>query len=69
MKNSKPLVFEYKNWEGVTAVRHVIPIKLWYGHTEFHKKDQWLLKALDVDKNAERDFSVIDIIRFIKEEV
>jgi hypothetical protein len=40
---------------------------MWYGHTEYHKEDQWLLKALDLDKNAERDFAVKDILRFIKE--
>lgn len=59
------LVFEYVNWQGEKGVRHVRPIKIWYGHTEFHKEDQWLLKATDLDKKAERDFAVKDILRFI----
>lgn len=63
-----PLVFEYKNWEGKTATRRVIPISFWYGTTEWHREEQWLLKALDVEKNAERDFAVKDIIRFIQEQ-
>jgi predicted DNA-binding transcriptional regulator YafY len=64
-KKNTPLTFKYKNWQGETAIRHIIPIKFWYGRTEFHKKDQWLLKATDVDKNAERDFAVKDILEFL----
>lgn len=63
------MTFKYKNWEGKTATRRVIPIKFWYGHTDYHKDDQWLLKATDIEKSAERDFAVKDIIRFIQEEV
>jgi predicted DNA-binding transcriptional regulator YafY len=66
MTNVPPLFFKYTNWEGKTAIRKVIPIKLWYGHTDYHKNDTWLLKATDVEKNAERDFSVNDIHQFLK---
>lgn len=61
-----PLKFKYKNWQGETAVRNVMPIKIWFGHTDFHVEDQWLLKATDLDKNAERDFAVKDIIEILK---
>ena len=64
-KKNPPLVFKYKNWEGKTAVRKVQPIKIWYGHTQWHPKDCWLLKAVDVEKDAERDFAVKDINEFI----
>jgi hypothetical protein len=64
-----PIIFRYKNWQGDVGIRHVMPIEIWYGHTEFHQTDQWLLKAMDVDKNAERNFAINDIIEFIKEEV
>lgn len=60
-----PLRFEYKNWQGQTAVRTVMPIKIWYGTTEFHPEEQYFLKALDVEKKEERDFAVKDIIRFL----
>lgn len=66
-KKNPPLVFEYTNWEGKTTVRKVQPIKIWYGHTEWHKEDGWLLKAIDVEKDAERDFAIKDILRFIGE--
>jgi predicted DNA-binding transcriptional regulator YafY len=67
MAPKKPLVFEYKNWEGKKAVRTVVPIDIWYGSTKWHDEEQWLLKAEDLDKGAERDFAVNDIIRFISE--
>lgn len=67
-KNSTPpLVFEYKNWQGETAVRRVQPIEIWYGSTKWHSEEQWLLKAIDLDKGEERNFAVNDIIRFITE--
>lgn len=66
MTKPVPLKFKYKNWQGETTIRTVMPIKIWYGHTEFHKTDQWLLKATDLDKDAERDFAVNDILKFLK---
>lgn len=59
------LKFTYKNWEGETKDREVAPIKIWFGHTDYHKEDQWFLKAIDIEKNAERDFAVRDIIKFL----
>jgi hypothetical protein len=59
------LRFEYKNWENKVAVRKVEPIKIWYGKTKWHPKKQWLLKAIDVEKKAERDFALKDIIKFL----
>ena len=64
-QENPPIVFEYTNWKNETTIRKVRPIRLWYGHTDWHKKDQWLLKAHDLDKDAERDFAVKDILRFI----
>lgn len=61
-----PLKFRYKNWQGEVAVRRIIPIEIWYGHTEFHSQEQWLLKAFDVEKKEERDFAINDILEFLK---
>lgn len=61
---SNPLIFEYKNWKGETSMRTVIPSEIWYGHTDYHTNDQWMLKAWDVDKEDTRDFVVKDIISF-----
>lgn len=55
----------YTNWRGDTAERTIVPIKIWFGSTEWHKEEQWLLRALDTEKQAERDFAVKDIQRWI----
>ena len=59
------LQFEYKNWLCKVNKRKVIPYEVWYGITEFHKKEQWLLRAFDVNKNAERNFALKDIVKFL----
>lgn len=51
----------YKNWRGETAKRQIVPTHVWFGHTEWHKEDQWLLTAFDVDKKDARDFALKDI--------
>jgi predicted DNA-binding transcriptional regulator YafY len=51
----------YTNWKGETAKRTIKPIELWYGATEYHPEAQWLLCALDIEKNDERNFAMKDI--------
>jgi predicted DNA-binding transcriptional regulator YafY len=62
---TKALKFEYINWEGKREMRKVKPIEIWFGETEFHKEKQWFLKAFDLDKKAERDFAMKDILKFL----
>lgn len=61
MEQNKIVVINYTNWKGVTAFRRIIPKKIFFGSTEWHKEEQWLLEAYDVDKNADRSFAVKDI--------
>lgn len=58
---SKVVTIIYTNWRGETSQRRILSIKLWFGKTEWHPREQWLLKAQDVDKNVERDFALKDI--------
>lgn len=53
--------FWYSNWKGERALRRVLPSLLWFGTTEYHPEQQWLLKAFDLDKQANRDFAMKDI--------
>jgi 5'-nucleotidase len=53
--------FTYRNWRGETAVRKVRPSHLWYGATDWHPEPQWLLHALDCEKDAYRDFALVDM--------
>jgi hypothetical protein len=52
---------KYTNWRGETEIRRIIPIKIWFGNTEWHKGKQWPLKATDIEKAVERDFALKDI--------
>lgn len=54
--------FVYTNWRGETAPRRARLLGLRRGSTEWHPRPQWLLRAVDLDKNAEREFAVADIV-------
>lgn len=54
----------YRNRKGETDVRFVKPIQIYFGSTEHYKEPQWLMKAWDVVKEAERTFAMLDIQHF-----
>ncbi len=51
----------YTNWRGETADRSIVPIEIYWGKTEWHKEDQWLLKVWDLDRAAYRAYALKDI--------
>ncbi len=53
--------FRYKNWRGETAERHAEVKEIWFGSTEYHRNPQWLMRAVDLEKGAERDFAMADM--------
>ncbi len=53
--------FTYKNWRNETSERHVQPLCLWWGRTEYHPTPQWFLQAKDLIKGAQRDFALLDM--------
>ena len=59
----EPVTLTYTNWRGETAERTIIPRRVWWGSTEWHPEPQWLLTAIDVEKQAERDFALRDFGR------
>lgn len=61
MENKKLVEIVYTNCKGVTAIRHIIPKDIFFGSTEWHTEEQWLLNAFDVDKQADRSFALRDI--------
>ncbi|MBB4051834.1 putative DNA-binding transcriptional regulator YafY [Devosia subaequoris] len=62
MTSVPPLTFVYRNHRGVTDRRRVRPLRVEYKTSEWHVGEQWILVAYDLDKQAERDFAMIDII-------
>ena len=55
------LSFVYKNYKNVVENRHVRPIKIYRGATMYHKEEQYLLQAFDIDRSEERHFAIADI--------
>jgi hypothetical protein len=53
--------FKYKNWKGVTSERKAIVNGIFWGSTEYHKENQFLLKGFDLDKMEERDYALRDV--------
>lgn len=58
----EPLEFscEYKNWRGEVSRRRLVAIEFWHGSTKWHPDPGLMLKAIDLGKNAERDFRCAD---------
>jgi predicted DNA-binding transcriptional regulator YafY len=54
----------YRNWRGETSVRRILPGHIWFGANEWHNQNQWLLDAIDLDRNEPRSFAVKDILEF-----
>jgi len=50
----------YKNWKGEKGVRHILPIRIFYGSTEWHPEKQWLIEVYDLDRKAKRIYALKD---------
>lgn len=61
IKTNKIVTILYINWRKVESERRIIPEELYFGNNEWHKEEQWLLKAWDVDKEDYRHFAMKDI--------
>ena len=61
MQENQVVEIIYTNWKGITATRRIIPKNIFFGSTEWHKEEQWLLNAFDVDKQQDRAFALKDI--------
>ena len=55
----------YTNWKGATSYRNIIPKSIEFKSTDWHKEEQWILNAFDIDKNADRGFALKDIKEWI----
>ncbi len=57
----------YTNWRGETALRKIVPwtasgrAPFRFGSTDWHPEPQWLLSAIDVEKDQCRDFALSGI--------
>ena len=52
------VLIDYTNWRGERAKRRVLPLNWEYKANEWHKEEQWIMKAHDLDKDEEREFAM-----------
>lgn len=55
------VVLDYTNWKGERRDRRIMPLTLWFGVSEFHDTPQWFIRAMDLERNVMRDFSLSTI--------
>jgi predicted DNA-binding transcriptional regulator YafY len=61
MTTNQVIRIVYTNYKGDTRVRQLQPIRIHFSSTKWHPKPQWLLDALDLERNEERSFAIRDI--------
>ena len=57
----------YTNHRNETSIRRIVPERIWFGKTEWHLEEQWILFAFDIEKGAERGFALKDVKAWFKE--
>ena len=57
----KTITILYTNYKGQTDRRDIIPERIWFGATQWHPEEQWLMDAHDLGKDALRNFAIKDI--------
>lgn len=67
LTKGRSLRFNYTNYAGENRDRTVLPIRLRFGSNEWHTTPQWLLHAIDLEKNVERTFALSGIKAFLVE--
>ncbi len=55
------VLIDYTNYRGERAVRRIRPLTVRFENSEWHPETQWLLRAVDIEKGATRDFAMKDI--------
>ena len=61
MELNKKVTILYTNYKGETRYREIIPKNIEYKSTDWHKEEQWILTAFDIEKNDDRGFAIKDI--------
>ena len=54
-----PVFVMYTNYLGETARREISPVGIWFGSTDWHPKNGWLLHCYDWGKKDWRDYELL----------
>lgn len=55
------VTIDYTNYRGERLPRLIYPIRIDFAKNEWHPERQWLLDALDMDKEQRRSFALKDV--------
>lgn len=55
------VMIDYTNYRGERGMRRIRPLSMRFESSEYHEGEQWLLRAVDIEKGATRDFAMKDI--------
>lgn len=60
---TKIVWIDYTNYRGERAWRQIMPLSepLSWENSEWHPETQWVMRAIDIDKNVERSFALASI--------
>lgn len=53
--------FDYVNYRGEFSTRETKLHKLYFGQTQYHPEEQWLIEAKDIEKGETRTFALNDM--------
>lgn len=54
----EPRRYRYRNWKGVVRVRTLAPLSVWFGRTEFHPDEGYLVRCYDFEDKKVKDFAL-----------
>lgn len=55
---AKAIKVTYTNHRGEIALRNVVPMRIWFGLSEWHVGERWLMTVWDTDKKELREFAL-----------
>lgn len=61
MMDPEEVIIDYTNWRGEREFRRIRPLCIVFENNEWHPDTQWLLKAIDVERDVERTFALANI--------
>lgn len=59
--DDQAVVIDYTNWKNERRIRHIRPLSLRFGSSEWHEGAQWLLRGVEIEVGSTRDFAMKDI--------
>jgi predicted DNA-binding transcriptional regulator YafY len=59
----KEVWIDYTNHRGERAWRHILPMStpLLFENSQWHPDTQWVMEAIDLDRNVMRDFALASV--------